>query len=87
MAKGKYPRTIPTQWHTVGAMVAGDVEVRAWCRTCSLVLKVSPAMLGAYHGSDFSLINREARCRQVGCKGTVFFMANGRGQFERLMLE
>ena len=87
MAIGKYPRTIPTQWYTVGAMAAGGVEVRAGCRTCSLVVRFSPAMLAAYHGAEFSLINREAKCRQVGCGGRVFFMANGRGRFESLMLD
>lgn len=87
MGKGKYARTMPSDWRTVGEMVASGVEVRAWCRKCSLVLKVSPAMLAAYHGPDFSLINLETKCRQVGCDGTVFFMANGRGRFESLMFE
>ena len=44
-------------------------------------------MLAAYHGAEFSLINREAKCRQVGCGGRVFFMANWRGRFESLMLD
>ncbi len=87
MGKGKYPRSIPTQWLTVGAMAASGTDVRAWCRKCSLVLKVSPAMLAAYHGPDFSLMNRLTKCRQVGCDGTVFFLANGRGRFESLLTD
>jgi hypothetical protein len=62
MGKGKYPRSIPTQWQTVGAMAANGTDVRAWCRKCSLVLK-------------------------VGCDGTVFFLANGRGRFESLLTD
>jgi hypothetical protein len=87
MGKGKYGRTIPPTWRTVGAMVADGVEVRAWCRKCNLVLEASPAMLAAYHGADFSLVNRLAKCRQVWCDGEVFFMANGRGRFESLLFE
>ena len=87
MGKGKYGRGFSPEWLTVDAMAANGVEVRAWCRKCSLVLKVSPAMLATYHGPDFSLINRLARCRQVGCDGEVFFMANGRGRFESLLFD
>jgi len=32
------------------------------------VLKVSPAMLAAYYGAEFSLVNRLARCRKVDCE-------------------
>jgi len=87
MGKGKYGRSIPPQWRTVGAMASSGTDVRAWCQTCSLVLKVSPAMLAAYHGPEFSLINRRAKCRQVSCNGMVFFMANGRGRFESLIFD
>lgn len=87
MAKGQTPRIIPHRYQTVGAMAAEGVAVRAWCRSCGLVLEVSPAMLAAYHGPDFSLVNRLARCRKVGCSGEVFFLAHGHGRFEPLLLD
>lgn len=87
MGKGKYPRIIPSHFQTVGAMAAASVPVRAWCRSCGLVLEVSPAMLAAYHGADFSLVNRLARCRKVDCNGEVFFLAYGHARFESLLFD
>ena len=87
MSKGKNPPMVQSRYLTVGAMVAAGVRVRAWCRTCGLVLEVSPAMLAAYHGADFSLVNRLAKCRKVGCDGEVFFLAKGHGRFVPLLFD
>ncbi len=87
MGKGRYPRIIPHDFQTVGAMAAANVPVRAWCRSCGLVLKVSPAMLAAYYGAEFSLVNRLARCRKVDCDGEVFFLARGHARFETLLYD
>lgn len=87
MPKGVRPPSIQDRYRTVGKMAAAGVGVRAWCRKCGLVLQVEPAMLAAYHGADFSLINRTARCRSVTCDGEVFFLAEGHGRYVSLVFD
>lgn len=87
MAKGQRPPIVSAQYKTVGAMASAGIGVRAWCRKCGLVLQVEPAMLAAYFGSDFSLVNRTARCRSVECDGEVFFLAQGHGRYVSLIFD
>lgn len=84
MPKGTSPRIVPRRFATVGAMAAERVEVRALCRKCGVMLRVSPGMLAAYYGPQFSLLKLTAPCRCVGCDGEVFFLAKGHGRFEPL---
>lgn len=86
MPKGLKPRIVPARYATVGAMAEANVSVRSWCRKCALVMDVSPAMLAAYHGPDFSLIDRIATCRSVTCDGETFFLAGGHGRYETLLI-
>jgi hypothetical protein len=86
MPKGLKPRLVPRRFATVGAMAAEGVSVRSWCRSCGLVLNVSPAMLSAYYGADFSLVDRIVVCRSVTCEGETFFLANGHGRYETLLI-
>lgn len=82
--KGKVERLVPLRFQTVGRMDDEGVEVRAYCRTCDLLLEVSPKLLRQAYGDNYSLIGRRLKCRRVGCDGTVLFMAEGHGRFEPL---
>lgn len=84
MPKGSQPRLTPKRFATLGGMVEERVRVRSWCRKCGTALEVSPDLLMAFPGPDYSLIGREDPCRCVGCDGTVFYLANGHGRFEPL---
>jgi DNA replication protein DnaC len=60
------------------------VEVRAYCQTCDLMLRVSPDMLSRAYGDSYTLIGERPKCRRVGCSGSVLFLAQGQVQFEPL---
>lgn len=51
-------------------------RVRCSCRKCNVTLEVNVRLLMAYHGEHYSLIDKIARCRVVGCGGEVFFLAS-----------
>jgi hypothetical protein len=84
MPKRLQPHIMPKCFATLDGMVEERVRVRSWCRKCGTVLEVSPTLLMAYHGPDFSLVEREDPCCCVGCDGVVFYLANGHGRFEPL---
>lgn len=58
---------------SVGAMLAGGWEVEAWCGVCGIKLRVELAGIVAAKGASYSLWDRRARCRRVGCQGRVRF--------------
>lgn len=71
---------------TVAAMARDGWVVIAACDVCRVKMSVSLGVLARVRGPDYSLWNRRGRCKVVGCRGRVAFLADvgcGRG-FEPL---
>ena len=56
-------------------MLAERWDVIAVCGRCGLVTRVNLGIIAKVRGRGFSLWNRKARCRKVGCSGHVAFHA------------
>lgn len=66
-------------------MIAGGVQLKAFCRKCELIFKVDLTLLRRAYGGDFSLVDRRGACRQDGCDGTCTFLySHGKGPFRPL---
>ncbi len=77
MGRRKFDRWPPEAWRAgaegVGRMRAAGWTVLAYCPTCNLTIVVDLDCLERLRGSDFSLWNRRAACRRLGCSGRVEF--------------
>ena len=54
-------------------MRAAGWVVTAYCPECKLVIAADPRLVERLGGADFSLWNRQAPCRWLGCPGRVEF--------------
>jgi hypothetical protein len=72
-----FERWPPIAWRrsaeTVGQMRGAHWQVFAYCRTCHLTVTVDLRVIELARGADFSLWNRQAKCRRLGCGGPVEF--------------
>ncbi|MET0295361.1 MAG: hypothetical protein ABW042_10130 [Phenylobacterium sp.] len=59
----------------VEAMRRQGWDVISHCPACGLTMRVDLAALAILKGSDFSLWDRRARCRRIGCAGYASFQA------------
>lgn len=77
MGHRNYDRWPPEAWRrsaeTVGRMRANGWTVLAYCRACNLTMVVDLRAIERLRGTDFSLWNRRAPCRRLGCRGRVEF--------------
>lgn len=71
---------------TLSRMIAGHWAVISSCRQCGLQMVVDLALLARLKGPNFSLWNRKAPCRRIGCPGFVVFRGKAPGMtgFEEL---
>lgn len=60
---------------TVTEMMRQRWDVIAVCQRCGLTMEVELGTIAKVCGPGFSLWNRKARCRKVGCTGHVEFHA------------
>lgn len=64
-----FERWPPIAWRrsaeTVGQMRAARWQVFAYCRTCHLTVTVDVRMIELARGANFSLWNRQAKCRRA----------------------
>jgi hypothetical protein len=68
-------RFSPAWTASLAAMRRPQIRVRARCRRCgALVREDVDALIGLY-GEGASLIDRQARCRMVGCDGAAYYLA------------
>ena len=51
----------------------GFTERSPYCRVCHLTMRVDLALVERVSGPRAVLWNRQARCRRIGCDGTVEF--------------
>jgi len=72
---------------TVGQMIAEDWDVISICRTCGLAMKADLRLVALARGPDFSLWNRNARCRRLFCAGWVEFQAKAPGMTQHEALQ
>ncbi len=79
MGRRNFDRWPPEAWRrqadTVARMRAGGWAVFAYCATCKLTIAVDLGLIERLRGPDFSLWNRRAPCRRLGCAGRVEFQA------------
>ncbi len=77
MGRRSFDRWPPEAWRrgaaTVGRMKAANWTVLAYCPTCMLTMAVDLGIVERLRGPDFSLWNRQAPCRRLGCIGRVEF--------------
>jgi hypothetical protein len=64
---------------TVEQMHRANWDVLSRCDACALVMRVNLAAIIKVNGPQFSLWNRKARCRRIGCVGFVDFQAKAPG--------
>jgi hypothetical protein len=71
--------------HTIDAMIAEGIAVKAFCGRCQGVFKVDLELLRRAYGGEFSLVDRRGSCRADGCEGNCTFLySTGRGPFTPL---
>ena len=77
MGHRNFERWPPEAWRrsagTVGRMRANGWTVLAYCPVCQLTMTVDLSLLETVRGPEFSLWNRRAPCRRLGCAGRVEF--------------
>jgi hypothetical protein len=54
-------------------------DVLSRCDACTLIMRVNLSTIIKVNGPAFSLWNRKARCRRIGCVGFVEFQARAPG--------
>ncbi len=64
---------------SVDAMRRQNWEVISHCGRCGLMMPVDLALVAKVKGAAYSLWNRKARCRRLGCTGFVTFQAKAPG--------
>lgn len=76
---GKNPSYLPAAVRTVGAMI-DDSMVVTWHCSKGHCADVDLQEVAARLGRDYSLVDKQARCKHRGCNGVVHFRyAAGRG--------
>lgn len=77
MGRRNFDRWPPEAWRRsaegVGRMRAAGWTVLAYCPSCQLTITVDLALIERLKGPAFSLWNRRAACRRLGCAGRVEF--------------
>ena len=68
-------RLAPAWARTLAAMRGPRTYVRSQCRRCGALMREDVDALIGIHGGQASLIDRQARCRMVGCDGAAFYLA------------
>jgi hypothetical protein len=72
-----YDRWSAVEWRrtaeTVEQMRRAGWDVVSYCRTCHLTMTVDLDVIATLRGPQTVLWNRQARCRRIGCGGTVEF--------------
>jgi hypothetical protein len=66
---------LPSWVQNIGAMLANDTHIRAFCSSCNMCFDVDIAALAARVGDAYSLIDRRSRCHLTpGCDGWIRFL-------------
>ncbi len=77
MGHKNFDRWPPEAWRrsagTIARMRAAGWTVLAYCSVCNLTISVDLGRVERLRGPDFSLWNRRAPCRRLGCLGKVEF--------------
>jgi len=68
-------RLAPAWARTLAAMRGPRTQVRSQCRRCGALMREDVDALIGLHSGQASLIDRQARCRMVGCDGATFYLA------------
>jgi hypothetical protein len=81
---GPNPDRIPLMHRRGGCETVGQMARQGWdvisrCQDCGLMLRVNLAVIAKVKGPGFSLWNRKARCRRIGCQGWTSFQARAPG--------
>lgn len=67
----------PWRWarclHSLDAMIAESIQVRAICTACNFFADLDLEKVRAAKGGNFCLINRRSRCRTPACGQWVRF--------------
>ena len=72
----KRPAYLPSSVKTVGAMIADGMHITWSCSNGHFGV-VALRQVAAQRGPDFSLVGKQAPCREPGCKGQVHFRYAG----------
>jgi hypothetical protein len=64
---------------TVADMIRDGWDVISKCQACELLMQVDLGVISRVKGGKTSLWNRRQRCRRMGCRGFVDFMAKAPG--------
>jgi hypothetical protein len=67
---------MPAWAATLGAMRRHHVQLRSCCRRCGALTREELDTLICIHGEQTSLIDRQRRCRMVGCDGAAYYLAS-----------
>jgi hypothetical protein len=78
---------IPKWTEDVGEMKAAGVELWENCDTCRHTVRLDLDALIAAFGPRFSLWNRQPRCHHPGCGGRLWFRAQPRNAFHKILLD
>lgn len=78
---------MPAWAATLGAMRRHHVQLRSCCRRCGALTREELDTLICVHGEQASLIDRQRRCRMVGCDGAAYYLGARRydGDWYRLL--
>ncbi|MFD1960288.1 hypothetical protein ACFSHP_17270 [Novosphingobium panipatense] len=68
-------RLAPAWTASLQAMRLRQILVRSQCRRCGALMREDVDALIGLHGAGASLIDRQARCRMVGCDGAAYYLA------------
>ena len=72
---------------TVSKMRRDGWDVISQCEKCGLTMSVNLALVIRVSGPDVSLWNKKAKCRRLGCRGFVSFLARAPGMPSHEALE
>jgi hypothetical protein len=77
VGRKNFDRWPPEAWRrsaeNVARMRAKGWTVLAYCPVCQLTMAVDLGLIERLRGPEFSLWNRQAPCRRLGCAGRVEF--------------
>jgi hypothetical protein len=74
---------------SIGLMRHRKIQVRTQCRRCGVLMRADLSDLAGRYGANMCLIDRQERCRMVGCDGAAFYLATLRygGPWHRLLAD
>ena len=72
---------------TVFKMRRDGWGVLSQCQDCQLTMSVNLTQIIRLSGPDVSLWNKRGRCRRLGCRGAVIFLAKAPGMETHERLE